>query len=155
MSKAVTRNWQAMVQSFFLVRELPWGGMPSDTPWSLSSSFHKIERVHRATYVIEEMQAVSLFLLAVFNIHVILYVSDGSGADTNFILTETCEDVTSLKIESKSSNMVPCIVRLLSIQDTSNYIVPLVPEFFPLCNFIPLSQLASFVLPPDIIPDVT
>ena len=59
MSKAVTRNWQAMVQSFFLVRELPWGGMPSDTPWSLSSCFHKIERVHRATYVIDEMQAVS------------------------------------------------------------------------------------------------
>ena len=53
----------------------------------------------------------------------------------------------------RSSNQVPCIVRLLSVQDTSNYIIPLIPKNFSLCNFISLSQLASFALPPVLIPD--
>ena len=153
MSKAVTRNWEAMVQSFFCARDLPWGGMPLDNPWSLPSCFRKIERVHRATYVSVEMQAVSLFLLAVFNISVVLYISVGSGADTNFIQTEVYEDVAGLNVESRSSNKVFRIVRLLSIQHTSNYIIPLIPKDFSLCNFIPLNQLDSFMSLPDAKPD--
>ena len=153
MSEAVSGNWQAMVQSFFCVRELPWGGMPIDQQWSLASCFHKIERVHRATYISVEMQAVSLFLLAVFKISVIIYVSNDSGRDINFSQSDVYEDVAHLDVKMRSSNQIPCIVRLLSVQDTSNYIIPLIPKSFSLCNFIPLSQLASFMLPPDLIQD--
>jgi hypothetical protein len=154
VSKSVTFNWQAMVQSFFLARELPWGGMPLDSHWSLTSCFHKIERVHRATYLNEEIQALSLFLLVVFNIRVVIYVSSGSGADIHFVPAVTCDDVAALNVEIRSSNSVPHIARFLSIQDISQYLIPLIPKSFSLCNFIPLSQLAVFKSPPNITSDV-
>ena len=78
----------------------------------------------------------------------LIYVSSGSGADTQFVPEVTCDDVAALHVEIRSSKSVPHIARFLSIQDISHYLIPLIPKSFSLCNFIPLSQLAVFKSPP-------
>ena len=152
ISEAVTKNWKAMVQSFFLVRGLPWEEGPLGDQWSLASCFHKIERVHRSMDLNDEMLAVSLFLLAVFDLKVETYIMKISGADTTITQSASYVNVGDLNVEYKSSNPGSCTVRLLSVQGISCYMIPLIPKFPSRFNFISLAQLASFVMVPVTFP---
>ena len=154
MSKAVSMNLEILVQSFLQVRRVEWVGMPSGDSWSLQSCFRRFEKIHRFRFPHEDMRAGLSFLLAVFNIQMIIYPSVGHGADTTFAEPFSSEILTGIRGVFSGE---PHVVRFLSIQDPIPYMIPLIPKLPSQFSFVSIEELESHLVipllqPQDIIP---
>jgi hypothetical protein len=125
MSKAVSMSLEISVQSFLQVRHVEWMRMPSEDSWNLQSCFRRFEKIHCLRFSHEDLRAGLSFLLAVFNILIIVYPSVGHGADTTFSKPFSSETLTSMR---EVSNGEPHVVRFISIQDPIPYMIPLIPK---------------------------
>jgi len=154
ISKAASMNLEILTQSFIQARHWEWRDMPSENSWSLQSCFRLFEKIHRLKFPHEDMRAGLSFLLAVFNILIIIYPSVGHGADTTFAEPFSSEILVDRRMMSNSD---PHVFRFISIQDPIPYMIPLIPNHPSQFSFLSIEELESLLERPllqsqDIIP---